>query len=183
MAVCQQISQFLQIYCFDIVTPHPGKKSSRNSWKHWQQQTDPATEGLAEAHTQHDIHCSPWSHFFLFFLPFLSMNVYNHNFLILVDAFLYMVRVLFIAFFWGGTYIAHYPDCMSFLGLTHKGQGNTFFLSVLLCCLPVVIISSPELKAYLSRKLEWTYLSFKLKWAYLISTCRSSISVSPSVNI
>ena len=97
--------------------------------------------------------------FFCFSSFFLSMNVYNHNFLILVDAFLYMVRVLFIAFFWGGTYIAHYPDCMSFLGLTHKGQGNTFFLSVLLCCLPVVI-SSPELKAY------------------LISTCRSSICLS-----
>nr|XP_022287883.1 choline/ethanolaminephosphotransferase 1-like [Crassostrea virginica] len=31
MAVCQQISQFLQIYCFDIVTPHPGKKSPKNS--------------------------------------------------------------------------------------------------------------------------------------------------------
>lgn len=32
MAVCQQICQFLGIYCFDIVTPFP-KKTTKNSWE------------------------------------------------------------------------------------------------------------------------------------------------------
>ncbi|XP_048728158.1 choline/ethanolaminephosphotransferase 1-like [Ostrea edulis] len=31
MAVCQQICQFLGIYCFDIVTPYHGKKSGKQS--------------------------------------------------------------------------------------------------------------------------------------------------------
>ncbi|XP_062619874.1 choline/ethanolaminephosphotransferase 1-like [Saccostrea cucullata] len=31
IAVCQQICQFLEIYCFDIVTPYPVKKSSKQS--------------------------------------------------------------------------------------------------------------------------------------------------------
>jgi hypothetical protein len=33
MAVCLQICQFLEIYCFDIVTPYHRKKSSKQSWR------------------------------------------------------------------------------------------------------------------------------------------------------
>lgn len=68
MAVCQQICQFLEIYCFDIVTPFP-KKTTKNSWEE-APAASRQTRWMVSRETSAEI---------IFLFTYLCMNgVYNH---------------------------------------------------------------------------------------------------------
>lgn len=72
MAVCQQICQFLGIYCFDIVTPFP-KKTTKNSWEE-----SPAASKQTRWLDSRDVCKKHLPKCFILFTYLCMNSVYNH---------------------------------------------------------------------------------------------------------